>query len=444
MDNKPSIGIGSIYLDSRKGRYYFAYPKGGITAKSLKTSDPEEAVREARKRFGYLVNGERAEALAEAVVRMKSDTEVVGDATRPRINLDESELYNSYLAVLQRANLGRDRHEDASSKSPLATKTLKEVKGYIRRFCQWIKDNHSNVKTMDQVTVVIADTYLEHIRSQFSANTYNHYITNLRVIWKRLAVKAGLDSNVWATFEQLHNKQVNAEKISKRPFSLDQLKLVMDKADEVGGWFPVATHIGYETGMRLGDVVTLKLDEIDTAEAIIEKRTRKGGKNKTLYIPESMPYITTWIENKNTDGEYLFPELASYQLGINRKQDDSEVAGRFSAFLRDDCEIVTTVTDDNGKARTVLGFHSLRVANATYSRSSGASITEVQGQLGHGSIKTTGDYIQEDQEIIRARAKASYRPLPNSKLSTLEIIKQGLSDLSKDEKAALMEFLAKS
>jgi|SaaInlLV_10m_DNA_2_1039722.scaffolds.fasta_scaffold13209_2 integrase len=438
-EHQPTIGIGTIFCRGASGKFYFESKANGITATSLKTSDPHEAEREARKRFGYLSAEDRAEQLSEATVRLSVERGVISDAKRPRINLTESEVYGSYLSVLQRTNLGRDRHEDAISKTPLSPKTLKEVKGYIRRFCQWIQTNHSNVTTMDQVTVAVADAYLDSIRSKFSANTYNRYLVNLRTVWKRLAVRAGLESNVWGKFEQLHAKQVNAEKVSKQPFSFEQLETIKEKAE---GWVAVAVSIGLETALRLSDVTTLRVEQIDTAEGFITKRTRKGAKTQTFYIPDSLPLIRAWVADGQSDGEYLFPELAAYQLGLDRNQDDSEVAGRFSAFLRDDCGITTTVEGSDGKKHTVLGFHSLRVSNATYSHSNGKSVSEVQTQLGHSSEATTDGYIQEDQATIRARVKASYRPLPTSKLSRLEIIKQGVTSLTEKEAEELHAWLS--
>ena len=55
---------------------------------------------------------------------------------------------------------------------------------------------------------------------------------------------------------------------------------------------------------------------------------------------------------------------------------------------------------------------SFRVSHATYSRSGGATVEEVQQQLGHSRQQTTNGYIQEDDDSVKQRLVAEHRALP--------------------------------
>jgi hypothetical protein len=113
--------------------------------------------------------------------------------------------------------------------------------------------------------------------------------------------------------------------------------------------------------------------------------------------------------------EYVFPRLAAAYIGIGRKQDQARASKEFTRFLVDVCQFKVQEKDgelvDKGGA-PVLGFHSLRHAHATYSRSVGATVDQVQQQLGHSSGKVTAGYIQEDQVTRRRRLVERHVPLP--------------------------------
>ncbi|MBT3194462.1 MAG: hypothetical protein HN341_18095, partial [Verrucomicrobia bacterium] len=75
--------------------------------------------------------------------------------------------------------------------------------------------------------------------------------------------------------------------------------------------------------------------------------------------------------------------------------------------------------------------------HATYSRTGGATITDVQKQLGHSSQDTTNGYIQEDKEAVKRRLVTQHRPLPQAEATKLQTLKQLARGL---EPAVLAEF----
>jgi integrase len=99
-----------------------------------------------------------------------------------------------------------------------------------------------------------------------------------------------------------------------QPFSIDEIKLLLENAE---GWFKNFLGVSFFTGMRTGEVVGLKWDDISFTDRTIEvKRTRKYGKDQEPKTPTSkriipifdevMPYLENQFEITGNENSYLF------------------------------------------------------------------------------------------------------------------------------------------
>ena len=132
--------------------------------------------------------------------------------------------------------------------------------------------------------------------------------------------------------------------------------------------------------MELSDIITLKWNEFDLQEGFIVRKMRKTSKQQILYIPEIITELLNWKKLSSNDNEYVFQAQAETYLGlrnylpsersknrnIKKKPDTTKASKQFQRFLNDVCRFNTK----NEDGQTVLGFHSLRVSNATYSKNS--------------------------------------------------------------------------
>ncbi len=413
---KPQVPFGSIY--QRGKNYYFENRKKGIKPTSLKTDDPDEAVDKANELFGYLQFRDEARQQQQILQRIQSNNE---NGQRVEIStVALVDIEDEYSRALKRVGKSKGhRHIDATKECPLSPTTVYSTVCVVRQFRKWIARVAPGTEFMHEITPALADRYFDKLREKRTAKTYTNHLSSLEVVRDRLSIRAGISTNPFSKIQNLPKNTLDHEKVSKRPFSLEQLQTIFEKSRGTK-WEPIV-RLAYETGLRLGDICCLEEQDIDMEGGFLDlrtKRTRKSGKAHIFYIPASMPYLKEWMKRGEHDDSHLFPGLArSYVGGRGR----NAATNQFTYFLQQNCDISTKVEVD-GDARSALGFHSFRVSRATYARSRGQSVKEVQDALGHTDQKTTEGYIQESNASIKQRLVAEHRALPLAGASSVDML----------------------
>jgi integrase len=420
----PNIGIGTIFARGKKGTLYFEHKAEGIRA-SLGTSDPLEAETVARKRFGYLLAGNHVDQLAEVKVRLEvaeGDSEA---ARRQTIPLEEQAIWTAYLRQLSLVSVSR-RHADSNRMASLSPRTLRQCRCSLAKFLTWYANNGKG-KAMHNVTRTEAkDFFADLLAGGAKYSSYNRYRADLSVIWGRLADQIATESPFLAVPPRKAG-EVAEDTAHKRPFTVEELATIHEKAT---GWLAVAVTIGEETGLRLGDVVTLEVSEVDGDHIV--RKSRKGKRTQVLYAPASAAMIREWLGTEPRT--YVFPEQAARYLGLaGFKRNSSAATKEFMSLLRDTCKIQTG--DETGQ--TVKGFHSLRVVAATRTANLGGN---AQNLLGHSDSRVTAGYVQPTLSEAKEASRVAASPL--------EAAKRAFSALGKTERADfaawLMETLKQS
>ncbi|MCB1189819.1 MAG: tyrosine-type recombinase/integrase [Leptospiraceae bacterium] len=133
----------------------------------------------------------------------------------------------------------------------------------------------------------------------------------------------------------------------------------------------------YSAGLRVSEVVNLKLTDIDKDRRQIFVRNAKDNKDRyTILSGKSLKLLERHIEI-NAPSEYLFYTQGNKKVPLNRK----------------------TVQLIFKKASIRTGIikkatpHSLRHSFATHLLEDGVSIRHIQTLLGHTNIKTTAIYL---------------------------------------------------
>jgi len=133
--------------------------------------------------------------------------------------------------------------------------------------------------------------------------------------------------------------------------------------------------ITYSAGLRVGEVVRLKVEDIDTERKMIHVRGAKGRKDRYTILSDVA------IETLN-----LY--LKSYQPKIwlfHGKNENSHLTVRSVEKIFDNAVKSAGVTKD-------VSIHSLRHSFATHLLESGVDLRYIQELLGHKSSKTTEIY----------------------------------------------------
>ena len=147
--------------------------------------------------------------------------------------------------------------------------------------------------------------------------------------------------------------------------------------------------LGYGSGLRISEVVTLKASDILSNE----HKIRVIGKgNKERYVP--LPDITLkllrlyWIQNKNKiTNDYLFPGIYKNRKDLNMSPYTIK-------------EALEKIKKNNNLDNSIT-FHTLRHSFATEYIKSGGDIWELRSLLGHSSINSTMVYLHMAEDFSK-------------------------------------------
>ena len=132
----------------------------------------------------------------------------------------------------------------------------------------------------------------------------------------------------------------------------------------------------YACGLRLGEVIRIKLKDIDPAQRLLMIRQSKGNKDRTVPIPESILYLLNDYATVYKPQVYLFEgQKASESYSERSLQEVFKLAVRKSGIRNQDASL-----------------HWLRHSYATHLLEMGTNLRDLQMLLGHKNVKTTEGY----------------------------------------------------
>jgi integrase/recombinase XerD len=142
----------------------------------------------------------------------------------------------------------------------------------------------------------------------------------------------------------------------------------------------------YAAGLRVSEVVALRIGDIDSSRMVINVRQAKGKRDRTVMLAESLLKILREYWRAHRPGnDYLFPSGRSHE--------------RISA--RSVQKIVRIAASRAGIRKRVT-VHTLRHSFATHLSEAGADLRVIQVLLGHTSYNTTMRYVHVSPERLAA------------------------------------------
>ncbi|MBI4674459.1 MAG: tyrosine-type recombinase/integrase [Chloroflexi bacterium] len=185
----------------------------------------------------------------------------------------------------------------------------------------------------------------------------------------------------------------------KRP---EQLPRVLSR-DEIAKIIKVTTFLkhkallvtAYSAGLRVGEVVRLKVSDIDSKRMTIRVTAGKGAKDRDTLLSVTALEVLREYAREFKPKDWLFPgDVPGDHLSERSAQHVFEDAKKKAGI------------------RKPATFHTLRHSFATHLLEDGVDMRYIQELLGHGSIETTERYTH-----VTERGKEKIKsPLDNMKL----------------------------
>jgi integrase/recombinase XerD len=143
-------------------------------------------------------------------------------------------------------------------------------------------------------------------------------------------------------------------------------------------------EVAYSGGLRLNEVLRLKVTDIDSSRMVIRVERGKGGKDRNVMLAASLlETLRAWWKQRKPR-TWLFPGQ-----GGNRPLNPTIPQRAFR------------VAKQAARIDKPVSFHSLRHSFATHLMESGVNVRTIQAMLGHRSLGTTERYTHVAGAYLR-------------------------------------------
>lgn len=134
--------------------------------------------------------------------------------------------------------------------------------------------------------------------------------------------------------------------------------------------------LAYGAGLRVSEVVSLKVQDLDVEELTVHIKQAKGQKDRISVMPESLTDSLKNLVAGKSGNDFVFASERGGVLTTRTAQKVFENSLASSGVQKD------------------ATFHSLRHSFATHLLENGTDVRYVQELLGHSNIRTTQVYTQ--------------------------------------------------
>jgi integrase len=302
----------------------------------------------------------------------------------------------------------------------LADATRSTTPGTVTKYRQVIREFSGHIQARE-TGLLLGEVTADHVRSFFnwkSDHSAPGTVAGFRRILRSAFIQAHEEGKINGNPVQSANRKKNrgaalhAETLRKRPFTLKEIKDLFNaavkpddksKVPENGPFWQYMIVVGYHTGMRMGDAITLRRMNVDLAQNIIRFRSRKTDKPQTVPIHPDLRAVFLSMP-KGQPNEFYWPEQAQRY----------EKCGA-SSFSQEFYTVMATAglveprdekKKGSGKGRAAkrehatLGFHNLRHTFVSVLKLKGAQDSIAKELVGHRSDAVSAVYTHLPSDML--------------------------------------------
>lgn len=238
----------------------------------------------------------------------------------------------------------------------LSPRTTKTYLYCIHRFLNWSKKDLRYISKKD------VRQFLEYLSDKnLSGNSLNTYHMALRFLFTQV-----LEKRMWIDIKYSKTPKKLPEVLSK-----EEVRKLIDATKNPK--HVLMLTLMYSAGLRVSELVNLKVKDLNLEKNFGYVRNGKGGKDRLITLAKNLiPAIKRIIELENLkEKDYLFQSNRRTKYSIRSIQKIVDKSSKLSKINRK------------------IHPHTLRHSFATHLIENGYDVTNVQALLGHKSPETT-------------------------------------------------------
>ncbi len=245
-------------------------------------------------------------------------------------------------------------------------KTIKSYKNGLQKYFQFKKNNFKQLDIDN-----IRNFLLSCSNKELSAKTRNLYLNSIKFYYY----------NVIKTSKKIDIKSAKRSKSLPVILNHNEITKLIEVTNNQKHRLIIS--LAYGAGLRVSEVVNLKVLDVDINNLTLHIKKAKGKKDRITVIPEKIKNDLDMIINSKNPNGYVFP---------------SERGGKLTTRT---AQKIFTNAIKKAKIKKDVTFHSLRHSFATHLLENGVDIRYVQELLGHQNIRTTQRYTQVTNPQLR-------------------------------------------
>lgn len=190
-------------------------------------------------------------------------------------------------------------------------------------------------------------------------------------------------------YEKVLNKKTEYYEL-ERPRRSHKLPVVLSQ-EEIGEIFSKVENLKhkcilftiYSAGLRISELINLKISDIDSDRGLINIRGAKGKKDRQTLLSEALLILLRDYYKEYKPKEWLFEGQKGGQYSVRSIQNILKRASEKAGILKD------------------VSPHILRHSFATHLLEQGTDLRYIQSLLGHNSSKTTEIYTHVSNQSLK-------------------------------------------
>ena len=199
-----------------------------------------------------------------------------------------------------------------------------------------------------------------------SVSQQNQVINSIRFLYKEILGKK---------YDKVSFKRPRKEKKLPKVIDGEFIKSKLSKIENLK--HRAILTLTYSIGLRVSEIVNLKIEDIDSKRMLIHIKNAKGKKDRILPLSQTVLELLREYFKEYRPNEYLFNGQSSLQYSIGSCQ-----------------KIYKKYIDSNSS------IHTLRHSSFTNLLESGTDLRIIQKIAGHSSSKTTEIYTHVSNQLL--------------------------------------------